>query len=287
MRAGTDSRGRHDLWVGDVHVSHWPGSAGRPTVFLHGLGGEASDWSDVVSRLPEVDCFAIDLPGFGQSPPARRFGIADQAAAVVAVIEGLDAGARAVRLVGNSLGGSVAVQVAATRPDLVSELALLCPALPGRRLSRSVLELLVVALPVVGPAVIRGFAHGDPGRLADRIFATCYGDPASVTPERRQAEIDLIARRAAQPHGNLVYTRSLRGLVASNLRRGASAPWRLASRIGVPVLVVYGGRDRLVSARSAATARRAFRDVQVVVLERGGHLPHLEHPDEIAGLLRA
>jgi pimeloyl-ACP methyl ester carboxylesterase len=258
---------------------------GLPTVLVHGLGGEAPDWSDVVSRLADVDCYAIDLPGFGSSPPPRdgRYAIAAQAAAVAAVIDSLDVGP--VRLVGNSLGGAVAVHVAAARPDVVSELVLLCPALPGRRPSRSVLELLVVLVPVVGPALLRAFSHGDPGRLADRVFASCYADPAGVTAERRQAEIELIRRRAALPHADLVYRRSLGSLVASNLQRGGSAPWRLAGRIGVPVLVVYGGGDRLVSARSAPRAQQAFRDVRVVVLERGGHLPHLEHPGDVARLL--
>jgi pimeloyl-ACP methyl ester carboxylesterase len=286
MRAGASTRERRELTIGagSVHVYRWPG-AGPPTVFVHGLGGEAADWTDVVSLLPGSDCYAIDLPGFGSSPPPRdgRYAIAAQAATVAAVIDGLDVGP--VRLVGNSLGGAVAVRVAATRPEVVSALALLCPALPGRRPSRSVLELLVVLVPVVGPALLRAFSQGDPGRMADRVFASCYADPAAVTTERRQAEIELIMRRAAQPHADLVYRRSLRSLVASNLQRGMSAPWRLAGRIGVPVLVVYGGCDRLVSAKAAARARTAFRDVRVVVLERGGHLPHLEHPDDVARLL--
>jgi pimeloyl-ACP methyl ester carboxylesterase len=293
-------RAREDRVVatatGVVRVCHWPG-VGSPTVFVHGLGGEAPDWTEVVERLGDLDCYAVDLPGFGASPPPRigwrdrrrgrkahhRLGIADQSLVVAAAIEQLGVGP--VRLVGNSLGGAIAVQLAATRPDLVSSLALLCPALPDFRIRRSVAELLVVLLPVVGPALGHVVAHGDPGRLADRIFATCYGDPAAIPAERRQAEIELIARRAALPHSDTVYRESLRGLVASNLMRGPAAPWRQAARIGVPVLVIYGGRDRLVDARVATRARRSFPDVTVVVLADCGHLPHLEMPDVTAELL--
>jgi pimeloyl-ACP methyl ester carboxylesterase len=281
MRAGPSTRERRDLTVRGVHVVHWPG-AGSPTVFVHGLGGEGSDWTDVVSLLPDADCYAIDLPGFGESPPAA-LGIADQTAHVAAVIEGL--GVAPVRLVGNSLGGAIALRLAASRPELVSSMALVCPALPGRT-SKSVLELMVVLLPVVGPAVLRAFSHGDPERMARRIFDTCYGDPAGVTPARLRAEVELIQRRAALPHSDRVYRASLRSLVASNVARGSSSPWRLASQLDIPVLVIYGERDRLVSATSARTARAAFSDVRVVVLEQGGHLPHLEHPAEVARLLR-
>jgi pimeloyl-ACP methyl ester carboxylesterase len=288
---GSQERARRDRLVpvpsGQVHLCHWPGSA-QPTVFVHGLGGEATDWSDVVNGLPEVDCYAIDLPGFGESPPpsgSAGVGIADQASAVAAVLDQLGAGP--VRLVGNSLGGAVAVQLAASRPELVSSLALLCPALPDLRIRPPVAELLVVLLPVVGPALLRRFSHGDPNRLADRIFATCYGDPDAVTTARRQAEAELIGRRAALPHADDVYRSSLRGLVASNLMRGPDAPWRQAGRIEVPVLVVYGGRDKLVDSRVAARARSTFPDARVVVIERSGHLPHLESPGEIAALLRA
>jgi pimeloyl-ACP methyl ester carboxylesterase len=284
------ARARADLTIetaaGAVHVVHWPG-AGGPTVFLHGLGGAAADWSDVVDRLPDADCYALDLPGFGESPPPAhgRYGLADHAASVAAVIGLLDVGP--VRLVGNSLGGAVALRLAASRPDLVGSLALLCPALPDLRVRRTVAELLVVLLPFVGPAVLHRLSHGDPAKLAERIVATCYGNPAGVVPSRREAEAELIMRRAALPHADTVYRASLRGLVASNLARGAEAPWRLAARIGVPVLVVYGGRDRLVDSRMAARAQAAFPDVRVVVLERSGHLPHLECAGEVASLLSA
>jgi pimeloyl-ACP methyl ester carboxylesterase len=253
-------------------------------VFVHGLGGEANDWSDVVNRLPAIDCYAIDLPGFGDSPPPHHgLSVAAQAASVAAVLESLALGP--VRLVGNSLGGAVAVRLASSRPELVGSLVLLCPALPDLRVRLAVGELLVVLLPVIGPVLLRAFSHGDPARLADRIFATCYGEPAAVSPARRRAEADLIARRAALPHSDAVYRGSLRGLVAGNLARGPEAPWRQASRIGVPVVVVYGGRDRLVSPRMASRARASFPDVRVEVLGRSGHLPHLEFPDEIAALL--
>jgi pimeloyl-ACP methyl ester carboxylesterase len=152
---------------------------------------------------------------------------------------------------------------------------------PKQECSRTARDLL----PVAGPALLRSFSHGDPERMAQRIFATCYGDPGGVSPARLRAEVDLIKRRAALPHSDDIYRASLRGLVASNLRRGTAAPWRVAARVGVPVLVVYGRRDRLVSARSAKRASLTFRDVRVVVLDRGGHLPHLEQPAEVARLL--
>jgi pimeloyl-ACP methyl ester carboxylesterase len=277
--------------VGRVHVLEWtprvggePGSA-SDLVFVHGLGGEARDWADVAGALPQR-CVAIDLPGFGDSPPPT--GSLDLPVLVAAVADVADAlGLRDVHLVGNSLGGLVAVHVAVARPDVVARLSLLCPALPSWRLTRWSLSLLAVLVPRFGPRLMRRYSHGDPRRMAARVFAVCYGDPAAVPQRRRDAEIDLVTRRAAQPHADDVYRASLSAIVHSYVRRGRTAPWRLAAEVRVPVLVVYGGRDRLVGARGARRAARTFRTVRVELIPESGHLPHLEFPERVAALLAA
>jgi pimeloyl-ACP methyl ester carboxylesterase len=89
-------------------------------VFIHGLGGSSLNWTDLMAALqPDVDGYAIDLGGFGQSPPPRDGDMtpAGHAAGVVEfIVEEL--GGEPVHVFGNSLGGAVALQLAARRPDL-------------------------------------------------------------------------------------------------------------------------------------------------------------------------
>jgi pimeloyl-ACP methyl ester carboxylesterase len=83
-----------------------------------------------------------------------------------------------------------------------------------------------------------------------------------------------------------VYRASLRTMVASYFGRGPRRLWRQAAAVGVPTLLIYGGRDRLVDPRMAVRAERTFRDAEVVRLPDVGHVAHLEQPAAVAGALR-
>src|ERR1700678_1135403 len=124
---------------------------------VHGMSGAATNWTDLMAELaPDFDCAAVDLPGSGNSaPPARRSGysIRALAATVIKLIEALDRGP--VHLVGNSMGGAVAIRVAAGRPDLVKTLTLVSPALPDRRPHASTVHFPILALPFVGERLAR------------------------------------------------------------------------------------------------------------------------------------
>ena len=102
-------------------------------VYVHGLSGSATNWTDLAGLLaPRAAGIAVDLPGFGLSrPPASRdYSPAGHADALLRFLAGRG---RPVHLLGNSLGGAVALQVAARRPDLVRTLTLVSPAMPDRR----------------------------------------------------------------------------------------------------------------------------------------------------------
>lgn len=108
-----------------------------PALLVHGLGGSSQNWSALMPLLTDVlDSEAVDLPGFGDSPPPDdgNYSVTGHARAVIRL---LDAGGRGpVHLFGNSLGGAVATRVAAVRPDLVRTLTLVSPALPEIRVQQ-------------------------------------------------------------------------------------------------------------------------------------------------------
>jgi pimeloyl-ACP methyl ester carboxylesterase len=273
-----------------LHVRSAPtlASEPEPAVFVHGLGGSSTNWTDLMERLRDrLDGVAPDLPGFGHSPPPRDgdFTPAGHARAVADLIEARF-GDAPVHVFGNSLGGAVAVQLAARRPELVRTLTLVSPALPERVPRLTNVHLPVVALPGVGTSLMKRYLGVDPATRARATIDLCFHDPSRIPPVRWEEFAAEVARRDGQPYVAEAFVASLRGLMATYLDLGPERPWRLAERVSAPVLLVYGRQDKLVSARTAHAASTAFADCRVVVLHDCGHVAQMEHPEEVAGIWR-
>ncbi len=260
----------------------------RPAVlFVHGLGGESLDWIDVAGGLNDrFDCFALDLPGFAHSPLPLDADLSLDGM-VRAVADVARAANGPVHLVGNSLGGTIAVRVAAEHPELVASLTLVAPALPDLHPRLGSVQLLIGLTPLLGPAIVRTIINADPEWMAKRIYALCYGNPKAVTTQRHLRELATLRQRASLDYSPTVYRELLRATVMSYIDRGPRRMWQQAALVGVATLVIFGGRDRLVSHRVAARAERTFRDVEVLALPEVGHLAHLEDPKAVAVALRA
>ncbi|HJZ29429.1 MAG TPA: alpha/beta fold hydrolase, partial [Streptosporangiaceae bacterium] len=167
-----------------VYARSTPDRGGEPALCVHGLAGSSRNWTDLMDLLrPRLACDALDLPGFGDSPPRpdRRYSIAALAQTVAALIESRE---HKVHLIASSLGGAVAVKVAAARPDLVRTLTLISPALPDPRPHLDQVHFAVLSLPGVGPRLLRKYdALPAENRVAD-VIATCFSDPARFGEER-------------------------------------------------------------------------------------------------------
>jgi pimeloyl-ACP methyl ester carboxylesterase len=228
---------------------------------------------------PALAADALDLPGFGDSPPRPdgRYCIAALAQTVAALIERRGKGP--VHLIANSLGGAVSVKLAATRPELVKTLTLISPALPDSRPRLDLIRFPVISLPRIGPRLLRKYDALPPhARVAD-VIATCYSDPSRFPPERFAAELQELVRRDTLDHATAALIGSVRTLTAEFFKHQA---WRDAARVTAPTLVIYGSDDRLVDPRMAGRAARAFAGSRIVVLPRTGHLAHMEHPAQVA-----
>jgi pimeloyl-ACP methyl ester carboxylesterase len=258
-----------------------------PMLFVHGLGGESLDWIDVAIQLKDlVDCIGLDLPGFAHSPlPLDGDLSLDGMAGAVAEVARMTA--RPVHLVGNSLGGTIMVRVAAEHPELVASLTLVAPALPDLHPRLGSVQLLIGLTPLLGPAIVRTIINADPEWMAKRIYALCYGNPKAVTAQRHARELATLRQRASLDYSPRVYREALRATVMSYLDRSPRRMWQQAQAVGVPTLVIAGGRDRLVKARVIARARRTFPDAEVVRFAAAGHLAHLEDPVAVAAAMRA
>ncbi|MBT2448091.1 alpha/beta hydrolase [Streptomyces sp. ISL-43] len=290
VRVAEGERLRTDRLPGlEMHVrARPPVRAGLPpALFVHGLGGSSQNWSALMARLAaSVDGEALDLPGFGWSPPPadRDYSVTGLARSV---IRHLDAAGRGpVHLVGNSLGGAVCTRVAAVRPDLVRTLTLVSPALPELRVQKTAVPTALLAVPGMA-GILDRLTRGMSAEQRTRgVTGLCYGDPSRVTSEAFAAAVEEMERRLALPYFWDAMTRSSRGIVDAYTLGGQHGLWRQAQRVLAPTLLVYGGRDQLVSYRMARKAAAAFRDSRLVCLPEAGHVAMMEYPEVVAAAFR-
>jgi pimeloyl-ACP methyl ester carboxylesterase len=283
--------------AGEVFVRSAPAAEGaEPALFVHGLGGSATNWTDLMDllRKPRADrpgesvvaCEALDLPGFGFSPvPASGdYSIDAMANAVCDLIE--RRGYWPVHLAGNSLGGAVCVRVAARRPDLVRTLTLIAPALPDLRPRILPMRVTLMCAPGLGPWLLNRVQRLSAKDRTSVAIRDVYADPGLVHPKRLAEEIAELTRRDGLGYADAVLLATARGLVAEYVRRGPRSLWHDAVRVTAPTLAIYGSHDQLVRPAMAALAARAFRGARVVVLSRTGHVAMMERPGLVAKEMR-
>jgi pimeloyl-ACP methyl ester carboxylesterase len=264
-------------------VRHAPAleSGAPPAVFVHGLGGSSLNWTDLMDLMrAQVDGWAPDLGGFGASPPPRDGDMSPRGyAANVAEFIEQELGGQPVHLLGNSMGGAVALQLAARRPELVRSLTLISPAMPALHATRGNIHLPVVAVPGVGERLIPRYAAVAAEARVKATIDACFADPKRL-PEQRMAEaVAETKARDEYPYAAEAFLRALRGLLKTFMDAGEERPWKLADRVQCPTLVVYGRKDPLIDTRAAHRVTRHFADSRVMVLPDCGHIAQMEHPE--------
>lgn len=269
-----------------LHVRRAPGADTATAVYVHGLGGSASNWTDLSALLtPFADGVAVDLPGFGFSEPEAGFPFSMDAHADVlaAYIEGLDAGP--VHLLGNSMGGAIALLVAARRPDLVRTLTLISPAMPDRRPDPRRLSdpaMLLAYLPLLGRGARRKLAAMGPRERAMQVIRLCFAEPDAFTESRLTDLAEEHSARAGFRWAAPSLGRSTFAIFRAWAARGPASLWKVASTVTAPTLVVWGSHDRVISVRRAARTARTLPHGRLLVLPRTGHVAQMERPVAVA-----
>jgi pimeloyl-ACP methyl ester carboxylesterase len=268
-----------------LYVRDTPGGdGGEPALYVHGLGGSATNWTDLAALLASrLDGQAIDLPGFGFSDPAPRGGYSQPALAarVARWIE--QSGRGPVHLFGNSLGGAVSIRLAATRPELIRTLTLVSPAVPQLRTSRERARMVpMMFLPNIEQMAARRIGQVTPEQMARGVLSLCYADPSRISAARMAEAVAEAERRMALPWAAESYVRSFRGLVTAYLQPPVRSLWRLAARVTAPTLLVWGKQDRLVPVRYAPRTARTIPDTRLLLLDGVGHTAQMEAPEAVA-----
>lgn len=256
-------------------------SAAQPLVFVHGL---SSCWGAWLEQLPvmagERRVIAMDLPGFGHSPmPAEEISIAGYARLLDGLMGELEIDAAA--LVGNSMGGFIAAELAIASPQRVERLVLVSAA--GVSTARPGSMRVIPAL-----------RRAETALAASAGWVASKSDTVARRARLRQALLALVVRHPGR----------LPAALAAEQIRGAGKPGFLQAlqavldydirerlpEIACPTLVVWGERDRLIPVADADVFGELIADARVVVFEDTGHMAMLERPaafEELLGELLA
>lgn len=257
-------------------------------VLVHGLGGMSTNWTDLMHLQAARGraSLAMDLPGFGRTSadPQGDYSLDRHARAVIALLESL---AGPVNLVGNSLGGAVVTTVAAQRPDLVTTLTLLAPALPHISPSWEKLPIVLGILPRAAHLLSRTIGTQTPEERVDGTLTLTFGDTNRIPPHRREEAINEHHIRAGMPHIWDAFVSSSRGLGKGFIPWRQEYLWRKLDDVQAPVLAIFGTKDRLVDPKIAGRVARTISGGTVVVLPGVGHVPQMELPITVDRLLDA
>jgi pimeloyl-ACP methyl ester carboxylesterase len=270
---------------GPVHYVDFGGPATGPAVVLvHGLGGSHLNWDLFAPLLTgHARVWALDLPGFGRSEPGERTASVSANALTLQRFLAEVVGEPAV-LIGNSMGGMLSILATGERPEAVTGLVLLDPAVPGPR--RAVdplvaLMFLIYAVPFLGERFlrVRRTRSTDVARVRE-MLVLCGIDPDDVPPEVIDRSVTLLEEREdveGMDRAFLVAARSLLRLLVDPRR------YRTAmASIEVPVLLVHGDRDRLVPVAAARDIARRHPAWRYLELPDVGHVPQLQVPERLA-----
>jgi pimeloyl-ACP methyl ester carboxylesterase len=265
-----------DVTARDAHEGGDPASRGdlEPVVLVHGLGGQWQNWLENIPRLAqERRVLALDLPGFGLTPEPGdgEISIPGYGRCVDAFCEALGLGK--VDMVGNSMGGFVAAEVAIQFPERVSRLVLVSAA---GITSADSLQAPITTFARVATALATNSA------ARHREFA--------ARPITRHASLALVARHPRLLKADLAYEGFFKGTGKPGFDEALRACLDYDFRdrlpeVKVPTLIVWGEKDSIIPVRDANEFERLIPDSRKVVMKDTGHIPMAERPQAFNDVL--
>lgn len=254
--------------AGGVSLSSYVVGKGEPLLLLHGLGASKVTWFPVLTALAEHHrVISPDLPGHGASEkPRADYSPRFYARTVRHLLD--EMGVEQPIVLGNSLGGRVALELALRSPTRVRALALLDPSVPGLRV-RHVMGFTRV-IPTEFGAV--------PFPLRERWMALAirrlFADPTRLSDDAYAAGANEFIRIYRDPRARMAFFSSLRHIVTERPESFFASLRRVKHR----TLVVFGSEDHLVPPRLGARLAQFLPNATFVVLPGVGHVPQFEAP---------
>ncbi|AET94653.1 branched-chain alpha-keto acid dehydrogenase (plasmid) [Burkholderia sp. YI23] len=263
---GEEAAAYHFVDVDGIRVryaSRGGDDAARSAVlFLHGFGGDLDNWLFNLDALAEKNrVFALDLPGHGQSTP----NVPGTSLAALASFVGkfMDAvGIERAHLVGHSMGGGIAAQMAVDSPARVQSVSLISPAGFGDEVNNAYTE---------------GFVTAESRRELKPVVELLFANPELVS---RQMLDDLLKYKRLDGVSDALTSLNA-GLFAGG--KQSAQPGGQLAESGKPVLVIWGAKDQIIP---AAHAKNAPQGATVKVFDDAGHMSQMEKANEVNALLK-
>ncbi len=240
------------LQIGDIRVRYLDRGTGQTAILVHGLGGSIESWANNIDGLSrEIRVIALDLPGFGQSDkPKMSYTMKFYRDFLASFIDQLHLRAT---LVGSSLGGQIAAELAIARPDLVQKLVLISPAgaLPASFKGSPALKRYVKVTKAESVEQVKQALFAVDGKPVDDTYAR------------------MVLDRLSMPGASDAFLSALMGSARAS---------RLNSRlhkIQAATLLLWGKDDAMIPIKFIDPFVK-MKNCRIVMLEGCGHRPHVE-----------
>jgi pimeloyl-ACP methyl ester carboxylesterase len=273
--------GRFERRHATIHghdIGYRMGGDGPVVLLIHGMAGRSATWLEVMARLvPDYTVIAPDLLGHGESAkPMGDYSLGAYASGMRDLLGVL--GLERATVVGQSLGGGVAMQLAYQHPELAERLVLVGSGGLGREVSW-ILRLLTLpgaefVMPVMFPSVARERGDAVSRFLRDRGLRAPHA-----------AEMWRSYRSLTESENRHAFVRTLRAVIDPG-GQTVSAVDRIYLAAGLPTLIVWGDEDPIIPIEHAYRAHELIEGSRLEVFEGCGHYPHVEDPDRFAEVLR-
>ncbi len=262
----------------DVTYRLAEGPEDQPTLLLiHGMAGNSLTWERVIPGLAENhSVLAPDLLGHGESAkPMGDYSLGAFASGLrdlLAVLEIPN-----VTVVGHSLGGGVALQLAYQHPELVDRLVLVGSGGLGREVSWLLRMLTLPASEYLMPFMFPHFVRGPGNAIDAAIRSRGWGIYQASEMWRAYASLSQAENRPA-------FIRTLRSVVDPG-GQTVNASDRLYLAAAMPTMIVWGDRDPIIPIDHAYAAHEAIPHSRLEVFDGRGHFPHVEDPDRLVAAI--
>ncbi len=276
------------LQMGSLRVHHMLGGRGAPVLFIHGLGSSGYlEWRfNLEPTALRHRVFAPDLPGFGRSEkPRARYGVPYFTRFIERYMD--ERGLRSAAVVGASLGGRIALELALRQPHRVTRLVLVNSLGLGRPAMR--LTYGLITIPRVGETVMRvarNALNWVPPPMIRRVAGRYVGATSDLKRTMDDSYLDNLRELYAADGYHDAYLATVRSLVTRRALLGAD--YDLSGRlpdITVPLQLIWGADDPLFPVAHATRAHALAPNSRLAVIEGAGHTPQAERPEEFNRVL--
>jgi len=268
----------HELHVGRHRVSTLTMGQGPDVLLLHGLGSTRASLFETAAALSHrYRVHAPDLPGFGASskPALGAYNAGWFADIMLGAMDELDISS--AHVVGNSMGGRVAIELGLVAPERVRSLVALCPAVAWIR--RGLHPLVRLLRPEFGL-----LPHGFRRSTVATQFWSMFYDRDAVDPAVGELMVDEFRRIYHSAGARYAFLSSARNIYLEAPFGDRGFYPRLAE-LQPPALFVWGSHDRLVPHAFSRHVRKWLPSAEQLTIDACGHVPQVEHPEETHGLL--